>query len=61
MNKGTPYIGQTIRFTGIKVAAKRLDVDENHLRMVLRGKRTSRRLMDRVRAMFPALLGEVAK
>ena len=51
------FVGLTVRFTGIKLAAKQLDISENHLRYVLRGKRQSATLLARVRERFPALLG----
>lgn len=55
MKKG--FVGLSVRFTGIKLAAKELGVNENHLRFVLQGKRSSLRLTERVRQKFPALLG----
>jgi hypothetical protein len=57
-DENSPYIGRDVRFKGIKVAAARLCITENHLRMVLKGVRTSKSLTARIRKQFPALLGE---
>jgi len=60
MRKGAsqkPFATKAIRFNGIRTAAKSLGVNENHLRMVLQGKRESKVLTARVRKQFPALLG----
>jgi len=61
MRKGTdkrvPKVGRAVRFQGIHFAAKELGVSVEHLRFVLRGERTSQRLMDRVKDQFPSLLG----
>lgn len=50
-------VGRAVRYIGIGVAAKALQVTDHHLRLVLNGERTSPPLMAKVRKMFPALLG----
>jgi hypothetical protein len=61
MRKGvsqiSPSVRESVRFTGIHFAAKKLGVSVVHLRLVLKGDRASEKLTARVRAKFPALLG----
>lgn len=74
MPKGASQIktvmGQSIRFEGLKDAAKSLKCSDNHLRFVLKGvlhdtgvavypkasRRRSKSLEAKIRAQFPALL-----
>ncbi len=65
MRKGVsqikPSVKESIRFTGIYFAAEKLGVSVVHLRLVLKGVRESKKLTDRVRAKFPALLGKAVQ
>jgi hypothetical protein len=48
------------RLTGITTAARILGVHRNHLHSVLKGERTSKKLIAKVEAQFPSLLNAYA-
>lgn len=66
MKKGREYVGLSVQFTGIKVAARTLNISENHMRYVLKEfhrpgtGRKSPPLIARIRAQFPDLLNRKA-
>jgi hypothetical protein len=56
MKRDTPKVGRAVRYRGIGIAAEKLEVTSQHLRLVLNGERQSPPLIKRVRKLFPSLL-----